>query len=106
MKKSLLSTGTGWDLYLPKPLLKLIGFIPKEDKFLLTVENSTLIISKIDPAEIDNYNGFMVKSLSKCGSGWSFYMPITLLELLGINPETDLVEYEVNGQILKVKKAQ
>lgn len=106
MKKPLFSTGAGWDLYLPKPLLKLTGFIPQEDKFLLTVENSVLIISKINPAEVDNYKGFMIKSVSKCGNGWSLYMPITLLELLGINPEIDMVEYEVNGQILKIKKAE
>lgn len=105
MKKSLISTGTGWDLYIPKPILKLAGFIPQEDRFLLTVEDLVLKITKISPDEVDNYKGFMVKKLTKCGSGWSLYMPIPLLELLNINPETDMVEYSINGQILTIKKA-
>ena len=106
MKRSLISTGTGWDLYIPKPLLQLLGFIPKEDKFLLTIENTTLKITKLNPNEIDNYKGFMIKSLAKCGSGWSLYMPIPIIELLNINPETDMVEYCVNGQVLTITKSQ
>ncbi len=49
MKRALVYTGSGWDLYLSKPILKLTGFIPKEDKLLLTVEKDVLIVSKIKP---------------------------------------------------------
>lgn len=105
MKRALVYTGSGWDLYLSKPILKLTGFIPKEDKLLLTVEKDVLIVSKIKPDEEEIYKGRMIKSISKCGSGWSLYIPVDIIELLDINPETDLVNYQVDGQVLIIKKA-
>ena len=47
----------------------------------------------------------MKKKLIASGSGWALFMSKTILELLNINPETDMVELEVENKVLKVKKA-
>lgn len=46
----------------------------------------------------------MLRKLKR-GSGYGLSLQVALLELLEINPEKDMVEYEVNGQVLTIKKA-
>ena len=46
------------------------------------------------------------RKLSRSGNGWSLFMPKTIIELLKINPETDHVEFIVENDILKIKKAE
>ena len=47
----------------------------------------------------------MKKKLSRSGSGWALFMPKTLLELIEVNPETDLLEVKVENNIIKITKA-
>ena len=47
----------------------------------------------------------MKKKLSRSGSGWALFMPKTLLELIDVNPEIDLVEIKVENNTVKVTKA-
>lgn len=47
----------------------------------------------------------MKRKLFKSGNSWAFFVPKTILELLKIDPETDLVELTVENDVLKVKKA-
>ena len=46
----------------------------------------------------------MRKRLTKTGSGWSLFFTKTIIELLKVDPETDEVELEFEGDVLKVKK--
>ena len=46
----------------------------------------------------------MIRRLQKSGNGWAIFLPKPLLELLKVNPETDKVELEFEGEVLKVKK--
>jgi antitoxin component of MazEF toxin-antitoxin module len=48
----------------------------------------------------------MKKKLSRSGSGWALFMPKTLLELLDINPENDMVKIEVENNVIKITKAE
>ena len=48
----------------------------------------------------------MKKKLSRSGSGWALFMPKTLLELIEVDPETDLLEIKVENNVIKLTKAQ
>ena len=48
----------------------------------------------------------MKKRLTRTGSGWALFFTKTIIELLKVNPETDEVELEFEGDVLKVKKSQ
>lgn len=48
----------------------------------------------------------MKKKLSRSGSGWSLFMPKTLLELIDVNPETDYLEVKVENDTVKITKAE
>ena len=48
----------------------------------------------------------MKKKLSRSGSGWALFMPKTLLELIEVNPEKDLLEIKVENNVIKITKAQ
>lgn len=48
----------------------------------------------------------MKKKLSRSGSGWALFMPKTLLELLDVDPENDMVKIEVENNVIKITKAQ
>jgi len=47
----------------------------------------------------------MKKKMYKSGNAWALLIPKPILGLLDINPETDEAELEVEGKVLKVKKA-
>ena len=47
----------------------------------------------------------MRRRLSQPGSGWAVFLPKVIIELLGINPETDKIEMEVENKVLKIKKS-
>lgn len=48
----------------------------------------------------------MKKKLFKSGNAWVLLLPKAILELMDINPEEDEVTLEVEGKLLKVKKAE
>lgn len=48
----------------------------------------------------------MKKKLSRSGSGWALFMPKTLLELIDVNPESDLLKIQVDNNIIKISKAE
>ena len=48
----------------------------------------------------------MKKKLSRSGSGWALFMPKTLLELIEVDPETDLLEIKLENNVIKLTKAQ
>ncbi len=48
----------------------------------------------------------MERKLFKSGNGWGLFINSTILKLLKINPETDMVEYQVENDVLKITKAK
>ncbi len=47
----------------------------------------------------------MERKLFRSGNGWVLFINSTLLELMKVNPETDMVEYVMENDTLKIKKA-
>lgn len=47
----------------------------------------------------------MKKKLSRSGSGWALFMPKTLLELIDVDPEKDMLEVKVENNTVKITKA-
>ena len=48
----------------------------------------------------------MKKKLSRSGSGWALFMPKTLLELVDVDPESDMLKIQVENNTIKITKAQ
>lgn len=106
MKTNLQTNGNTWHLYINKTIIKFLGITNTERTVLLTLENNILHIRKISNEEIDNFKHLFCKKLVKRGSGYGLNFPISLLKLLDINPEKDQIEFDINGQILTIKKAE
>lgn len=47
----------------------------------------------------------MERKLIRSGNGWALFINSTILKLLKIDPAVDKVEYIVEGDTLKIKKA-
>ena len=105
MKKPLRQAGNGWELYLPKPIIKLMGIGRDDDYALLNVKGKVLTITKINNDEIDKFKDLLTRKIKKSGGGKAIFMPLPIIELLEINPESDLIEYEMNDMTLSVKRA-
>lgn len=48
----------------------------------------------------------MERKLFRSGGGWGLFLNQTILKLIKVDPQKDLVEYEVENDVLKIKKAQ
>lgn len=106
MKKSLTSNGNGWELHIPRPILKLLNINPVETRVLFEIKNKVLHVTQLDSLnDIEKYKNALIKKFTKRGGGYSLFMSQTILELININPEVDKVEIEVDDKILKIKKA-
>ena len=103
MQRKLVESGTGWALYLPKDLLRLLGYNPKETVVQYQIEHDLLKISKINPHKADK--NFLLKKITKSGNGYSLYLSSSIVQLLELSPETDEVKYIIEGGILYIKKA-
>jgi len=53
---------------------------------------------------IDKRTQYMNRKFFKSGNGWALFVPKTILELLKVNPESDLIEMQLENDILKIKK--
>ncbi len=47
-----------------------------------------------------------LKKLSRSSSGWALFMPKTLLELIDVNPEKDMLKIQVENNTIKITKAE
>lgn len=103
MKKTLTSSGNGWELYLNTPIIKLIGLTPTKDKIALMMKKNVLFLEKYEENNIEQNK--LIKKLAKRGGGWALFMPLPILDLMGItNPDTDFIEIEVDENKLSIKK--
>ena len=48
----------------------------------------------------------MKKKLTRSGSGWALFMSKTLLELIEVDPEKDMLEIKVENNVIKITKAE
>ena len=48
----------------------------------------------------------MKRKLFKSGNSWALCIPKTIIELLKIDPEKEFVEFEMENDVLKIKKAR
>lgn len=104
MIKTLTARGNGWHLNIHKNIIKLLGVNPQIAQMQFKIKNKVLYIQEILPENPD-FEKYLVRPFSKKNTGWGFYMPNSILELLDIDPETDSVELEIEDTILIVKKA-
>ncbi len=102
MQKRLKTSGSGWELYFSKPFLQLLGYNPKETMLLITSDNKTIYVEPIE--DIEKYKNNMVKKLQRSSNSYGLYFTQPLIEILEINPETDLLDIEVSGNKLTIRK--
>lgn len=103
MQRRLVESGTGWALYLPKDIIRLLGYDVKNTVVQYQIDHNLLKITKINPQEVDN--NFLLKKINKSGNGYSLYLSSSIVQLLELSPETDEVKYIIENEILYIKKA-
>jgi len=105
VKKSLSTNGNTWQLYISKPIAKMMGISEQNKIVTLTIQNKILTVRVINNADLDKANNLLNKKLIKRSAGYGLNLPLPILELLDINPETDLLEINLEERDLKIKKA-
>ena len=73
---------------------------------LLTINSKVLTVKAIQNSDVEKYKNFNVKKLIKRGVGYGLNFTQTILELLDINPENDLLDISIDSDILTVYKKQ
>ena len=59
----------------------------------------------IDLSEkLDSVKDLLTKKLIKRSAGYGLNLPLPILELMDINPETDILEIDIEGRDLIIKK--
>lgn len=106
MIKKLKTSGNGWELYFSKPILKLLGYDPKVVRLLITTQNSMLFVKPINEDEVSEYANNMVRRLQRSGGSYALYLPNPLIEVLNINPETDMIDIDITNNEFTLKKAE
>jgi len=104
MQRKLQSCGNGWELYISKPILKLLSYDPKEVRLLVKFNDNALTLEPI--TNPDEYPNSMIRKLRKSGGSYGIYMPLPLIEVLGVNPEEDFIEMTIMNNKILLKKPQ
>ena len=99
MKKALTTNGNSWYLYINKPIANMLGLNQEEYSVDLKIEKQILYVSKSTEKST-----FLTKKLIKRSSGFGLNFPLVILELLEINPEKDMLDIDLVGNKLKIKK--
>lgn len=103
MQRKLVPSGTGWELYMPKDVLKLLGVNPSESRVLFKMDKNVLKIIKTG-FDVNNQN-LLIKKFNKSGNGYGLYISNSIIQFLEINPEVDEVKYVIEDDILNISKA-
>lgn len=104
VKKSLSTNGNTWQLYISKPIAKMMGITEQERFVLLTIQNKILTVQAINNENLDSVKDLLTKKLIKRSAGYGLNLPLPILELMDINPETDILEINIEGRYLIIKK--
>lgn len=105
MKRRLSANGNSWHLYLNKPLAQFLGITKDEYTVLLKIKNKVLYVTKVANADIQSYENRLCKKLIRRSSGYGLNIPAPLLEMLEIDPEIDEIEFNIEDDVLTIKKA-
>ena len=105
MKKFLSTNGNTWQLYISKPVAQLMGINTENRTVLLTIENKILTVILIKNENLDKVKYLITKKLIKRSAGFGLNLPLPILELIDINPENDLLEIDIQGKDLIIKKS-
>lgn len=103
MKKFLTARGNGWALIVPKDVIKLLGIIPETAKLKFEIKGGILFVQEVSSNNVD-IEKCLIRRFTRKNTSWTLYMPNSIIELLKIKPEEDMVELEVDGQMLMIKK--
>ncbi len=104
VKKSLSTNGNTWQLYISKPIARMMGITEQERFVLLTIQNKILTVQAIKNEKLDSVKDLLTKKLIKRSAGYGLNLPLPILELMDINPETDILEIDIEGRDLIIKK--
>lgn len=105
MKKFLSAKGNSWQLYINKPIAQLLGINSKDYTVNLMIKNKILYVQSSKNAAKENNKNQYEKNLTKRSSGYGLSIPQPILEILDINPETDMLDIDLNNDILSIKKS-
>lgn len=47
-----------------------------------------------------------MKKLHQIGNSWGVIIPKTILEIMGINPVLDKVDFDIQNKVLMIKKSK
>lgn len=104
LKKSLTTNGNTWQLYLSKPIIKLMGITETQHSVLLTIKNKILTVRCINKNEEHDLSHLLIKKLIKRSAGYGLNLSLPILELLDINPEIDFIDINIEGKNLIIRK--
>lgn len=105
LKKSLSTNGNTWQLYISKPIAKLMGITTNDKTVLLTIKNKILTVQLIKNEDLDRVSDLLIKKLIKRSAGYGLNLPLPILELMDVNPEQDLLDIEIQEKDLIIKKS-
>lgn len=105
MKKALTTNGNTWQLYISKPIAQLMGITTQDRTVLLSIENKTLTAKLIKNNNLEKVKDLLTKKLIRRSAGYGLNLPLPILELLDINPEQDMLEINIQGKDLIIKKS-
>lgn len=104
MKCRLTPNGSGWQLYIRKPVIKLLGYIPGETKVKFIIKDNCLHILPCNMEILSKNSSNYIRRLVKSGNGYGFYISNTVIELLDIDPESDYLKMTLDGNVMIVGK--
>lgn len=104
MKKVLKPNGNSWLLYISKMFIKILGINDENRKVLISVEDSAIFVRVINKEEQEIYKNDFVKNLIKRGSGYGLIFTNDMMNVLKVNPETDSLNIDIKGKVLKITK--
>ena len=105
MKKNLTTNGNTWQLYISKPIAKLMGISAQNKIVLLTIENKILTVKLVKNDDLENVKDLLTKNLIKRSAGFGLNLPLPILELIDVNPEFDSLEIDIQGKNLIIRKS-
>ena len=82
----------------------MMGITEQERFVLLTIQNKILTVQAIKNEKLDSVKDLLTKKLIKRSAGYGLNLPLPILELMDINPETDILEIDIEGRDLIIKK--
>lgn len=104
MKIKLKISGNGWELYLSKTIIKLLGYNPEQVKLIIKTRENTLFIEPIKEEDVELYSNNLIKGIHKSGGSFGLYLSNSLLSVMKVEPEKDFIDMEITDNKFTLKK--